>query len=88
MAKFKKEWSYTSNPSGTPFIGWDGWIYSLRKSVQYLIYRDLGGPGDCGEQTVVNRQTVSTLTEITARIFGHSARSMITILTELHVYEV
>jgi hypothetical protein len=51
MAKFKKEWSYTSNPSGISFIRWDGWLYSLRKSVRYLVYRELGGPGDCGEQS-------------------------------------
>lgn len=35
-----------------------------------------------GLKTVVNRK-ISASTEITARIFGHTARSMITILTEL-----
>jgi len=56
MAKFKKEWSYTSNPSGISFIRWDGWLYSLRKSVRYLVYRGLGGPGDCAEDKSPHRR--------------------------------
>jgi len=40
-----------------------------------------------GLETVVNRQ-ISTPTEITARIFGQPARSVITVLTGLHVYVV
>jgi len=50
MAKFKKEWTYIFNPSCISFIRWDGWLYSLRKSVRYLVYRDVGRSEDCGEQ--------------------------------------